>query len=297
MYDVIIIGGSYAGLSAAMSLGRSLRKVLIIDSGSPCNQQAPHAHNFLTQDGEKPDVIAAKSKAQALAYETVMYKNGLATEGKRITNGFELLTDDAQKYTAKKLIFATGIKDFMPEIAGFKECWGISVVHCPYCHGYESSKQRTGLLANGEQAYHLAALITNLTNDLAILTNGKADINETHISKLEKHEVSIIDTPIERIIHENGYIKSVAFTNGTQHEFKILYTVIPFSQHCDIPEKIGCEMISPGYIKVDASYQTTIEGVYACGDCTSAGRSIANAVYEGNITGAMVNKALLAEQW
>ena len=123
-YEVIIIGGSYSGLSAAMALGRSLRRVLIIDSGLPCNRQTPHSHNFITQDGEKPAVIAQKAKDQVLKYDTVQFINGLAVKGEKTGEGYVITTDKGDSFTAKKLIFATGVKDIMPDIPGLADCWG-----------------------------------------------------------------------------------------------------------------------------------------------------------------------------
>src|SRR5262245_21953104 len=113
-FDVIIIGGSYAGLSAAMALGRSLSKVLIIDSGKPCNRQTPHSHNFITHDGETPAAIAEKAKAQVLRYDTVQFHNGLAIEGTQTENGFAIKTQPGDVFTATKLLFATGVTDLMP---------------------------------------------------------------------------------------------------------------------------------------------------------------------------------------
>jgi thioredoxin reductase len=149
----------------------------------------------------------------------------------------------------------------------------------------------------GEQAYHLAALITNLTSELTILTNGNSGIDSVHARKLGKHRVSIVETEIDKIVHENGYVKSILFRDGVAMDYEAVYAIVPFKQHCDIPARLGCEFISSGRIKVNNSCQTTIDGVYACGDNTSASRSIAKAVYAGNLTGAMVNKALLAEDW
>src|SRR3954466_4356302 len=118
-FEVIIIGGSYAGLSAAMSLGRSLRKVLIIDSGLPCNRQTPHSHNFITHDGETPKAIADKAREQVLKYKTVHMQAGLAVSATKIENGFELTTADGEVLFTRKLLFATGVKDLMPDIPGF----------------------------------------------------------------------------------------------------------------------------------------------------------------------------------
>lgn len=154
--DVIIIGGSYAGLSAAMALGRSLRNVLVIDSNSPCNKQTPYSHNFITQDGKKPAEITQLAREQVLNYETVQFVHGRAVSGKIIDDGFSIQMQSGDEYKSKKLIFATGIKDLMPDIRGFEDCWGISAIHCPYCHGYELRGTETALMANGEKAYHLA---------------------------------------------------------------------------------------------------------------------------------------------
>ncbi len=296
-FEVIIIGGSYAGLSAAMALGRSLREVLIIDSGLPCNRQTPHSHNFITHDGAKPKDIAEAAKAQVLNYSTVKYLNGLAVSGKKGEDGFEISTKDGETFQAKKLIFATGVRDIMPDIKGFAECWGISVIHCPYCHGYEFRKQKTGIMANGDRAFHLASLVNNLTDELTILTMGKADFNEEQTAKLSKHGIQIIDKVITEIEHENGHLKNVIFADGSKADFDATYAAIPFEQHSDIPMTLGCELTEAGHIKASVFQKTTVEGVYACGDNTSMLRSIATAVFTGNMSGAMVNHELTEEQF
>ena len=165
-FDVIIVGGSYSGLSAAMSLGRSLREVLVIDSGLPCNRQTPYSHNFITQDGEKPAAISAKAKLQVALYKTIHFYNGLAVEAVKRENGFEISTKSGEVFSARKILFATGVKDLLPEIKGFGDCWGISVLHCPYCHGYEVKNEKTAFIANGEMAFEYAKLISNWTKDL-----------------------------------------------------------------------------------------------------------------------------------
>jgi|SRR5690606_14424876 len=293
-FDVIIIGGSYAGLSAAMALGRSLRNVLIIDSGLPCNRQTPHSHNFLTQDGKTPKEISTLAKEQVEKYETVKFHNGLATGGIKSVSGFEITTDMQDKFTAKKLIVATGLKDLMPAIKGFAECWGISIIHCPYCHGFEFRNQNTGIMANGSKALHLASLVYNLTKEVTILTNGKADFNLEQLEKFNKHHIKIVETGISEIEHENGQLKQVIFNDGDKMNFDAVYAAIPFEQHSDIPLSLGCEITEQGYIKVDSSQKTTIEGVFACGDNSGMMRSVANAVYSGNLAGAMVNGLLSA---
>jgi thioredoxin reductase len=296
-FEVIIIGGSYAGLSAAMSLGRSMRKVLIIDSGVPCNRQTPHSHNFITHDGEKPAVIHEKARAEISNYETIKITDDLVIAGKKIDGGFSITTRSGDEFTTKKLVFATGIKDLMPNIKGFAESWGISVVHCPYCHGYEIRGQKTGIMANGPKAMHVASLVNNLTDNITLLTNGKADFNEEQIDKLKKHNIGIIETLVSEIEHKDGKIRSVRFKDGSKIDFNALYAAIPFTQHSDIPVSLDCELSDQGYIKIDAFQKTTVDGVFACGDNAAMMRSVANAVFSGNFAGAMVNKELTDESF
>jgi thioredoxin reductase len=296
-FDVIIIGGSYSGLSAAMALGRALRNVLIIDSGLPCNRQTPHSHNFITQDGEKPNVIAEKAKSQVLKYNTVKFHNDLATSGRKTKNGFEITTQTAKVFTAKNLIFATGVKDIMPDIKGFSDCWGISVIHCPYCHGYEVKNEKTGILANGDFAFHYAQLIRNWTKDLTIFTNGKSTLTEEQNDKIIKHNIPLIEKEIAYLKHENGYVGQIVFKDGSSFDLKAIYSRPNFEQHCKIPEILGCELTEQGHIKVDLFQKTSITNVFACGDSASPMRSVANAVATGNFTGAIVNNTMTEEEF
>jgi thioredoxin reductase len=296
-FDVIIVGGSYAGLSAAISLGRSLRNVLIIDSGLPCNQQTPHSHNFLTQDGKPPKEIASLARQQLEEYKTVQFQKDFATSAKKTDSGFVVKIQSGETFSSKKLILATGIKDTIPEIKGFAECWGISVIHCPYCHGYEYRNQKTGIIANGERAFHIASLVSNLTNDITVLTSGKADFKSDQIKRFNTHNIKVLESEISEIEHDNRQIKHVIFNNGIKITFKAVYAALPFTQHSDIPVSLGCELTEQGYIKVDGMQKTTIDGVFACGDNSAMMRSIANAVYSGNLAGAMVNKELKDEQF
>ena len=152
-YEVIIIGGSYSGLSAALALGRSLRKVLVIDGGKPCNRFTPHSQNFLTHDGRKPAEISAIAKEQVLQYKTVEFLEDVALNAEKTEQGFTVETDRGT-FQSKRLILAAGLRDILPDIPGIAECWGKSVIHCPYCHGYEFHSQKTGILANDEKAFH-----------------------------------------------------------------------------------------------------------------------------------------------
>lgn len=296
-YDIIIVGGSYAGLSTAMGLGRALRKVLVIDSGNPCNQQTPHSHNFLTNDGKTPKEIAGVARLQVQQYKTVDFLNGFVSSGRKTETGFVVETETSETYAAKKLVFATGIKDSMPAIPGFAECWGISVLHCPYCHGYEVRHQKTGILANGNDAVELAVLISNWTDELTVYTNGKSTLSGEQVQKLQQHNIYINENEIEKLEHNKGYVERILFKDGANANVKAIYARLPFVQHSAVPQSLGCELSTEGYIKIDAAQRTTVPGIFACGDNTTRMRTVANAVAMGTTTAMMVNKELIEESF
>lgn len=296
-FDVIIIGGSYAGLSAAMALGRALRQVLIIDSGKPCNWQTPHSHNFITQDGEKPSVIAEKAKSQVLKYSTVKFLDDLALNGEKTKDGFVIKTEKGSLFAAKKLIFSSGIRDIMPDIHGFSECWGISVIHCPYCHGYEVKNEATGILANGDIAYHYARLIRNWSKQLTIFTNGKSTLTQEQSEKIVQHNIPIVEKVVDHLKHEKGHLKHLVFKDDTTVQLKAIYSRPAFEQHCQIPEMLGCERTEQGFIKVDVFQKTSIPKIFACGDNSSPMRSVSHAIATGNIAGAIVNHEMAEEEF
>jgi len=296
-FDVIIIGGSYAGLSAGMALGRSLRNTLIIDNGKPCNRQTPYSHNFLTHDGKAPAEINAIAREQVEKYDTVKFYDGLAVQITKVSEGFEVETEQGEKFRARKLVLATGIKDVKPDIPGFDECWGISVLHCPYCHGYEVKNEITGILANGDIGYEFSKLIFNWTKNLTLFTNGKSDLTEHQIGTLKENNIRINEDEIMEIQHQDGQIQNLVFRNGNKIPLKALYAKIHVEQNLNITEMLGIELAEHDVIKVDPMHKTNIDGVFACGDSVTMMRSVANAVAQGNFTGAVINKELVEENF
>lgn len=294
-YDVMIAGGSYAGLSAAMALGRALRKVLVIDSGEPCNKQTPHSHNFLTQDGQTPAQIAEKAKAQVLQYSTVSWHKGYVSDVITTPDGFKVSTAAGETFLAKKVLLATGIKDQFLPIKGLTETWGISLVHCPYCHGYEIRGEVTGLIANGDMGFELCRLISNWSNQLTLFTNGPSTLTAEQTAKIKSHRIKIIETEISEFEHENGQLQQIVLKDGSKHKATAAYIRLPFKQHSDIPQQLGCTINEQGYIEVTDLQKTNVPGVYAAGDNCSMFRSVAGAVAAGTKAGAMINKELIDE--
>lgn len=292
-FDVIIIGGSYGGMAAGMALGRALRSVLIIDASMPSNRMTPHSHNFLTHDGDTPADISRVARERLDAYASVRTISDVAVHVQRTTTGFQVETMCGNVFEATVLIFATGITDIMLTIDGFKECWGVSVLHCPYCHGYEVRHKNTGVLANGTSGYEYTLLLSNWTSQLALFTNGVSTLTEEQASDLHTRGITISEATISAINHTDGRLHGLSFDDGTCVDLDVVYAKCAFEQHCIIPATLGCVHSPEGYIVVDHQLQTSVEGIYACGDNSSPMRTVANAVATGTAAGMHVNKALV----
>ena len=296
IYDVIIVGGSYAGMSAALALGRAMRKVLVIDSGKPCNIQTPHSHNFLTHDGEAPLAIAAKGRKELAAYPTVQFLEDRAQAAAATAEGFRVEVSLGMAFHAKKLLFATGVKDLMPAIPGYAQSWGISVLHCPYCHGYEVRNQPTAILADGDHlAFEKAKMIAHWTKELVFLTNGNNQLSTAQREQLATNRIDIIEKEIKAIVENKGYVSQVTFTDGSSHPLKAIYARPAFEQHSSLPQELGCALTESGHIQTDDFKRTTVPGIYAAGDNVTVFRSVAGAVAAGSSAGAFLNKELIDE--
>ena len=293
-YEVIIIGGSYAGLSAAMSLGRALRSTLILDGGDPCNRRAPASHNFLTQDGRPPAAIAADARQQVLAYGSVAFVSDEVTEVRGGDGNFRVLTASGASYGSRKILFATGLRDELPDIPGLAECWGISAIHCPYCHGYEVRGEATGILMNTDHSLQMVQLIRNWTDTLTLLTDGPSSCPREAI---EEAGATLVEAPVRELRHRDGQLQCVVLEDGSEVALTALYLHPHLSQKCPVPARLGCAIADNGTIRVDDFQMTTVTGVYAAGDCTTHMRSVAYATGGGNLAGAMINHALVMERF
>lgn len=294
-YEVIIIGGSFAGLSAALCLGRAQRKVLIIDSGLPCNRFTPISQNFLTRDSESPDNILKKGLRDVRKYPTVEFLKDLALSVKKISKGFQIITWAGNTYTSRKLILATGLKDKIPQIPGFKKCWGISILHCPYCHGYEVKNTPTGILGNREIGFEMAKLLSQWTEDLKIFTNGPARFSEIQLKQLNKNKVDIVEHVVSCFTHDNGRLRKVVFENDTEIHLKAIYVKPTFEQSSTIPMELKCQLTTTGLLKIDEFQKTNIPGLFACGDNSNIKRTISFSLSSGTNAGMSLNKELIEE--
>jgi len=291
MHDVIIIGGSYAGMAAALQLLRAHKNVLVIDAGERRNRFADLSHGFLGQDGVAAAEIARTARRQLEAYPTLSWIEGRAVAATGVKDDFTVTTGDGQAHQGRRLLLATGLADQLPEIAGLAERWGNSVFHCPYCHGYELDQGRIGVIATGPMSAHQAEMVSEW-GEVTFLTNGVAELDAEARRALENRKVRIESALIDRI--EGS--ADVVLADGKKLAFAGLFT----APHCvpasPLAEEAGCaleETVMGVQIVTDTAKQTSIAGIFACGDVARMPHSVTLAVADGAWAGAQIHRSLI----
>ena len=228
-FDFIIIGGSYGGLSAAMTLGRARCRVLVLDAGQPRNRTTPHAH-YLLHDGDAPVDLAGAGRQQVAACPTVQLLDARATAAEKLPTGSFRVSTATHGTFAVPTLLATGLRDELLPLPGFAECWGASVIHCPYCHGYEVAHQPTGLWPNGELVGHMAAMLPNWTRELTVFTNGPATFGADVRALLVQHGIGLEETPVAALWHTGPQLHGLDLASGRTVPLRVLYAGLPRSQ-------------------------------------------------------------------
>lgn len=292
VYDVIIVGGSYAGLSAGLQLARARRTLLVLDSAQRRNRFAGNSHGFLGQDGRPAADIANDARNQLLAYPTVTWVSAIASHGRQEAGLFEVDTLDGQRYSARRLILASGVVDELPAVEGLASRWGQSVFHCPYCHGYELEGGPIGVLANSELAMHHALLLPEW-GPTTFFTNGVFVPDAEQRAQLAKRGVTLEE---QRLSHISGDQADVVLVDQRVIRLKGLFTQPRTHLASPLAERLGCELEAGAmgsFIKTDASRETSVGGVFACGDAALAFGSVAIAVGDGARAGAATHQSLV----
>lgn len=297
-FEVVIIGGASAGLSAAMALGRSNRQTLVIDSGNPRNKPAPHAHNIFTRDGTPPLELLKIAKSQLKIYPSVSFKNAFVTKAQKKNGAFQLTTDKEEVITARKLIIGTGVTDTLPDIKGFKELWGTKIVHCPYCHGWEQKDQSIGILLNGKNAEHLAPMVYNLNKEIHLFTNGKSKLSAPFTKWAQQKGINITETPVIELVNTKKGV-TIKMKNGDEYHLYSIYSRgDAYKFHNELPVQLGCKLTDEGSVIVDDFFNTSVPGVFAVGDLSHPGaHQVIFAASGGAKAGMACNGALTMEDY
>lgn len=295
-FDVIVVGGSFAGLAAATQLARARRKVLVIDAREPRNRFAKHSHGFLGHDGKTPDEILGAARSQLAAYPTVSSIRGLVTDAHAMGDDAYEVESGACRFQASRLILATGLRDILPEIPGLADLWGTGVFHCPYCHGYEVGDRPLGVLGNGEVGFHQSVLLRDWTDDLTLFTQGPLSVDEAQRETLNRRGIKIEETPVARLHAEGDDLASIELTDGRRVARAGLLIAPRFVPNSDLAERLGCEMTelpNGRIVKTDDFKETTVKGIYAAGDTARAFGNVTLAVADGVMAGVGSHRSLI----
>jgi len=290
-YDVIVIGGSYAGMAAALQLVRARKTVLVIDAGQRRNRFASHSHGFLGQDGVPPDEIARTARTQLEAYPTLTWRDGTAVAAEGTRDAFTVTTSDGQVHAGRRLLLATGVADQLAPVPGLAERWGQSIFHCPYCHGYELAQGRIGVIGTSPVSAHQAEMLTDW-GQVTLLLHGGVSLDPDARQALARRGVTIDETGIERI---DGHA-DVVLADGRRLAFAGLFAAPRCSPSSPLAASLGCELEETPMgiqVKTDAEKKTSISGVFACGDVARVPHSVTLAVADGAWAGVQVHRSLL----
>ncbi|MBX3536540.1 MAG: NAD(P)/FAD-dependent oxidoreductase [Chelatococcus sp.] len=290
-YDVIVVGGSYAGMSAALQIARARRNIMVIDAGVRRNRFAAHSHGFLGQDGVDPAQIAATAREQLVAYPNVVWTEGQADHAAKDDRGFTVMMRDGAEHRSSRLVLALGVTDTLPEIPGLQERWGRSVFHCPYCHGFELGGGPLGVLAVGDVSMHQAILIPEW-GPTTLLTNGAFEPTSEQLTELDSRSVTVERTPVARITGR----ADVELADGRVLSLAGLFTASRTRPSSSLADDLGCALdegpLGP-FLRTDAMKATSIPGVFACGDAARGAGSVSLAVGDGALAGAAVHRSLI----
>jgi thioredoxin reductase len=297
-YDVIIVGGSFAGLSAALMLGRARKRVLVIDGGRPRNRYAEHAHGLIGHDGKPPAQVLGEAVAQVMAYPTVELHIGLARRAERDGTGFRITLDEGQAVGGRRLILASGIRDVLPEVEGVAERWGSSVLHCPYCHGYEVAGQPLGILANSPMSPHQAEVVSEWGPTL-YFSQGRFMPDDAQAARLAALGVQVEHTPVVSLHGPDASLRTVRLQDGRQIPLAAMFTAPGIALSSDLAVQLGCELAEGPlgrYVKVDELRQTSVPDVFAAGDMATAMQSVPLAVAAGAMAGLAAHRGMIEEK-
>ena len=294
-HDAIIIGGSFAGLSAAMYIARARRSVCIVDTGSPRNRFAAHSHGFLAQDGSEPGTMLATARSQVAEYPTVTFIEGEAVRAAIEPDGFSVTLATGEVLESARLVLAFGISDELPAIPGLAERWGRSVLHCPYCHGFEFGGQRLGVLNVSPMSIDQAMLIAEW-GPTTLYLNGASEPDDASLAELRKRGVAMEPAPVRALHGEGLQLSTIELVDGRTSGVDALYLGPRTRLNSEVAHQLNCEIDHGRFgpiIRTDPQKMTTVPGVYAAGDITRSAHNATWASADGVTAGLALHRSLV----
>nr|WP_090277797.1 NAD(P)/FAD-dependent oxidoreductase [Mycolicibacterium komanii]CRL72779.1 FAD-dependent pyridine nucleotide-disulfide oxidoreductase [Mycolicibacterium komanii] len=302
IWDCVIVGGGAAGLTAALVLGRARRRTLLVDAGAQSNLPAHGIGGLLGHDGRPPAELYALGREEVSAYPSVEVVAGDVVGGQQADDGFVLRLGDGRVERARRVLLATGMEYRPPSLPGLAELWGRSVFHCPFCHGWEVRDQPLGVLARGERAVHSSLLLRLWSDDVILLTDGPADLDDAQRERLTAAGVTVDERPVAELNSAAGNLEAVEFADGSRLLRKALLVATTLHQRSSLAEQLGAATTEPtplaqNPVQVDALYRTSAHGVFAAGDVVAQMPQVAIAVASGSAAAAAVVQSLMEEDF
>ncbi|KUM75121.1 NAD(P)/FAD-dependent oxidoreductase [Streptomyces griseorubiginosus] len=300
-YEVIVIGGGAAGLSAALVLGRSRRRTLVVDAGEPRNAPAAHMQGFLTRDGMPPAEFLAIGRKEIERYGVELVADRVVEVADRVVEvaeGFAVTLASGRVLRARRLVVATGLKDELPEVPGVAERFGKDVLHCPYCHGWEVRDQAFGVLATSPLSVHQALMVSQWSKDVTFFLHevAEADLAADDLRRLAAAGVEVVPGEVAELVVTDDRLTAVRLKDGTAHAREVVFTAPRAVPRSGLLERLGAELAETpfgAYPVVDATGQTSVPGVWAAGNAVGFGEQVINAAAGGYRAGAAINGDLL----
>jgi thioredoxin reductase len=295
LLDAIIVGGGPAGLNAAVVLGRCRRKLLVFDTGNQRNKDSHGMHNYLTRDDILPTDFLKACYGELEKYGVPLLRKKIVSARKNNDNVFVVYDEENTIYYAKKLLIATGLKDKVPDIKGFREMYGKSVHHCPYCDGWEARDKKLGVYARNKEGFELALSLKAWSTEVTLYTDGKNKVTELQKEQLLANGIEVVKDSFDQLEGKDGMLEAILFKNGERRACDVMFFVNGYEQQCNLVETFDCRISKKGVVVTNRFQQTSTDGLYVAGDADVDVQFVVVAAAEGAKAGVIINKELQKE--
>jgi thioredoxin reductase len=292
-WDCVVVGAGPAGLNAALVLGRARRGVLVLDNAQPRNYATHEMHGVLGHDGLDPADLRARGRAELGRYGVEVVT--AEVQDAELLDGAVRLTSTRGADLTRTVLLATGMLDEVPDIPGFADLWGTSAHTCPYCDGFEHRDERLAVLAAGGRGEHLAVLLRQWSDDVVLLSNGPHNLAADQLARVQAVGVPVIETPVIGLDSDNGRLRRVHLGSGQTLDRDALFFYVGWRLRNDVARTLGCELRDDGAIAIDANQATTVDRVYAAGNCADPRALVPAAAGSGATAAVAINARLSFE--